>query len=71
MRRPKFPEVKRCYECGNVAHGFIIGEEQKLPARLICEGCISKMHKEILAAGKAIMYSVKQGIKEFEKEMKK
>ncbi len=48
MRRPVFPEVKRCYECGEVGHGFIIGENQKLPTRFICEGCIIIMYKKII-----------------------
>ena len=44
MRRPEYPEVIRCYECGQVGHGFVIGEEQDLPRRFICEDCILKMY---------------------------
>jgi len=47
MRRPVYPEVKRCYDCGEVGHGFIIGNTQDIPLRFICEECIIKMYKII------------------------
>ena len=47
MRWIKYPEERRCYDCGSMGDGFIIGDTQDLPLRFICIDCINKMNKKI------------------------
>lgn len=49
MKEIKFPDEKRCYDCGNYCGitigGVLIGDTQDLPIRCICVNCIIKMYK--------------------------